>query len=261
MMRILRRALLLGFGLLPLAAPRARARTLAAVPLSREDLPWWAERHRAKLAERASRHPQVIWLGDSITQNFERHGPPALDDYASVWNRFYGDRDAFNLGFKGDTTAHILWRVLNGELAGTRPKLVILLAGANNLGRLRWPAPDTLDGIEAIIAALRRTVPGAHIVLIGTLPREGDPWVVTNQREIIAGLAQRYGGGKQPDITFFDPSPLFETRDGTIRRDLYWDPQQTPPELALHPSPQGMTELLSAIEPSVARILGDRLHG
>ena len=135
-------------GLLPLGVGgvAAGARTvLAATPIARTDLPWWRDRHEAKLHELAQAKPELIFLGDSITQDWERSGPPEWQDFAPVWQRFYGDRHAVNLGFKGDTTASLLWRIRNGEVAGIAPKAAVMLIGANNLGKLHWSAEDTVS--------------------------------------------------------------------------------------------------------------------
>ena len=72
------------------------------------ELPWWKARYEAKQAELRQR-VDLVWLGDSITQDFERGGPQDWQDFAPTWQRFYGDRHAVNLGFKGDATAHLLW--------------------------------------------------------------------------------------------------------------------------------------------------------
>ena len=161
-MRLLLRLL---FALSMLALPGATvARTIVAtLPISRMDLPWWRERFEAKQVELRERHPRLIFLGDSITQNWERHGPPDWADDAPVWQRFYGDRDAVNLGFIGDTTASLIWRIRNGELDGISPKVVVVLIGANNLGRLHWSAEDTVAGIDTIMAELRRRLPRTKV--------------------------------------------------------------------------------------------------
>jgi lysophospholipase L1-like esterase len=249
-----------GTGIPGTGAPHAEpaGTPLAARPLSRADLPWWAKRDAEKRAEIAGRPIRMVWLGDSITQNFEKHSGDPATDYAAVWQRYYGDRDALNLGFTGDATAHVLWRVLNGELAGIDPKLVVLLVGANNLGKLRWPAADTLKGVDAIISALHQKLPRATVLLIATLPRQGDSWVTTNQRAIVQGLTERYAHA--PGVIFYDPSALFE-QNGVIRTDAYADPFKTPPSPALHPNAPAMARLAAAIEPMVAHVLGDRVHG
>jgi len=116
---------LLFLALLLFASPIAHARSvLAAVPISRMDLHRWHERFDAKQAELRDHHPALVFYGDSITQDWEHSGPPAWTDFAPVWQRFYGDRNAVNLGFIGDTTASLLWRIDNGEATGIDPVLV-----------------------------------------------------------------------------------------------------------------------------------------
>jgi len=124
---------------------------LAATPLSRMETPWWRARHEEKLQEIKGRPVDLVWLGDSITQNWERHGPPDWMDFAPAWERFYGGRHAVNLGFKGDNTGHLLWRMQNGELDGIQPRAAVVLVGANNMGRVHWSAPQTLAGIDAVL--------------------------------------------------------------------------------------------------------------
>jgi lysophospholipase L1-like esterase len=254
-----RRGFMLGLPALWFAPARAAERLvpLAATPLSRSDLPWWSRRHAEKRQESVARHPSLVWLGDSITQNFEHAGPGPLNDYVPVWQRFYADRNAINLGFSGDTTAHVLWRVLNGELDGADPKLVILLVGANNLGLVHWSAGDTLAGIAAIIEALRVRAPHATVLLLSVLPRDGDAWVIDTRRAINRGLAAAYA--HTPGVILADLTALFE-HDGRVVDALYVDPQLSPPRYALHPTPQGMAVIAAAIEPIVARVLGDRNH-
>src|SRR5260370_40122801 len=136
-----RRTLLAAPLLLLGAAPAPRAKPpLAAVPISRLDTPWWRARHQEKLAELQRGRVDLVFLGDSITQDWERSGPPPWGDYRAAWQHFYGDRNALNLGFSGDATSHLLWRIGHGELDGLAPKLVVILIVANNLGRGDWAA-------------------------------------------------------------------------------------------------------------------------
>ncbi len=248
------RRALLAAGALALAgaAPAPRA-PLAATPLSRMDAKWWAERHAAKLRELKAGRVDLLWIGDSITQDWEKSGPPAWQDFAPVWQRYYGGRHAVNLGFKGDATAHLLWRLRNGQL--TQAKGAVLLIGANNFGRLRWSVEDSLKGHDACVAEIRRQLP--KLVVISVLPSDRGDWTREATRGMNAGLAQRYAGGKVPGIAYVDATPLFE-RNGEIDRDQFYDKLLRPPEPSIHPTAQAHARLAALIEPQVAAMLGDR---
>jgi lysophospholipase L1-like esterase len=234
------------------------ARTiLAATPIARMDLPWWRERHEAKLAELRQKHPDLIFLGDSITQDWEKHGPPAWEDFAPVWQRFYGDRNAVNLGFIGDTTASLLWRIDNGEVAGIAPKVAVILIGANNLGRLHWSAEDTVLGIDTIIRDLHRRLPGTRVLLLSVLPSDRSAWTSETTQAINRALAVQYG--QRNDVTYLDVGHVF-MHDGKLDRDLYLDPRETPPRPPLHPTAQGQALMAEAMEPTLSALLGDRQH-
>jgi len=241
-------ALCVGAGALP---PAAR-------PYSRMDLPWWKARFEAKQTElRQMGRVDLLWLGDSITQDFEQQGPPAWRDFKPVWDRFYGGRHAINLGFKGDATAHLLWRIENGETDFIHPRLAIVLIGANNFGHLHWPAAPTLLGIETIIAALHLRLPETKILLLGVLPSIRNPWVDENTAQLNHDLAARYAAGADPRLTYMDLSPLFLS-GGHVDPSRFLDPHLTPPDPPLHPSAQTQAKIAQAIEPLVSKILGDR---
>ena len=250
----MRRRLLLVAPFLIAAAPRT---PLAANPISRMDTAWWARRHEAKLKELRAGPPDLLWIGDSITHDWEKTGPPAWQDFRPVWERFYGGRRAVNLGFKGDATSHLLWRLRNGQLDGISPKAAILLIGANNLGRLRWGAEDTLAGIEACAAEIRRRTPRTKVLVLSVLPSDRGDWTAQATLAINRGLAQRFGAGLSFDIIFMDLTHLF-ARNGAIDRTQFYDPLLSPPEPALHPTAQAHARLAALIEPSLAGLLGDR---
>jgi lysophospholipase L1-like esterase len=238
-MSVSRRALLalplVGAGRLP----------LAAVPIARLETGWWKARHEAKLVELRAVRPELIWLGDSITQNFERAGPEPWAQYRAVWDRFYGRSRAVNLGFKGDATSHLLWRM---ELDGIAPRSAVVLIGANNMGRVHWSAEDTLVGIETVLGVLRRKLPGVRAVLVSVLPSDRGAWVDETTRAINVGLAQRFG--RSDWVRFVDVTSVFRP-GGVLERGLYYDGLLRPPEPLLHPTAGGMARLAEAIAPAL----------
>jgi lysophospholipase L1-like esterase len=251
-MHALLRLCLAALLLLPCDAAPAPHTVLAATPLSRMDIPWWRARFEAKQQELRSRPIDLLFLGDSITQSWEWR------DFAPVWQRYYGDRNAIDLGFTGDTTAHLLWRIENGEVANIAPKAAVILIGANNLGRVHWSAADTIAGIDAIIGALRHRLPDTRLLLLSILPSERSAWVTETTATVNRALAARYARGG--DVTFLDVTHVF-MQDGQLNRDLFQEATLTPPRgYLLHPSAHGQALLAEAIEPTLSTLLGDRPH-
>ena len=251
-----RRALFAAPLLLTAAAP---AKTpLAAVPISRLDTPWWRARHLEKLAELRRGRIDLVFLGDSITQDWERSGPP-WGDFRPGWQRYYGDRHAINLGFSGDATSHLLWRLRNGEIDGIAPRLAVILIGANNLGRVHWPVEDNVQGIETVVDETLRRLPQTQVLLLGVLPSERSDWASQSTLAINRTLAARFGSRAVPRVHYLDIGGVL-LRQGAIDRTMFFDPQLSPPEPPLHPSVQGQERLAAAMEPTVAALLGDRDH-
>jgi len=238
------------------AAPQSHT-ALAATPISRMDLRWWHDRFEAKQAELHKGQVDLVFYGDSITQDYEKSGPPEWRDFAPIWQRFYGDRHAVNLGFTGDATSHLLWRVENGEATGIDPKVAVILIGANNFGRLHWSADDSAAGIDAIVTQLRHRLPHTKLLLLGVLPADRSDWTTETTTAINKLLAAHYGTGG--DVTFLDIGHVF-MKDGRLNRDLFMDPKLTPPEPPLHPSAEGQQRMAEAIEPTLAKLLGDKTH-
>lgn len=247
-----RRLLLAGVAALLGAADRV---PVAALPLSRQDTGWWRARHLEKLAELQRRPVDLVWLGDSITQNWERAGPPEWLDFAPVWQRYYGDRNAINLGFRGDTTAHLLWRMRNGELDGIQPRAAVVLIGANNFGRVKWTAPQTVAGIMAVVDELQRRLPATRVLLLGILPSVRSKATTRTTNQTNADLARQYPAGGA--VTFLDLTALFLV-DGEVDRTKFYDDLLQPPDPPLHPTVQAMAALAAAIEPTLAAMLGDQ---
>lgn len=83
------------------------------------------QHHHESLVNKTKNHAadiKVVFLGDSITEGWGGAG-------RKVWEAHYANRGGANYGIGGDQTQHVLWRVLNGEMDGLKPKLVILKIG------------------------------------------------------------------------------------------------------------------------------------
>jgi beta-glucosidase len=200
--------------------------------------PAWMERHESLSAKARAGGIDLIYIGDSIVQFFETKG---LD----VWSRYYAPRKALNLGISGDRTQHVLWRLDNGNLDGISPKLAIVMIGQNNGGHNS--AEEIAEGVTAVVGRIRTKLPQTKILLLGIFQRREKPTpereVLSKANEIISKLAD----GKT--IHFMDINPLFVRADGTIPADLMPDFE--------HPSAKGYQTWAEAIEPEVAKLMGD----
>ena len=236
----------------------AQAPSIATKPISRLDTPWWRERFQAKQLELKNREIDLVWLGDSITQDWEHDGPQPWQRFAPIWKRFYGDRHAIDLGFRGDSTCHLLWRLDHGELDGIHPRAVILLIGANNFGHIHTDAQQTYAGILVILETLHRRLPATQILLIGVLPSIRSKWVTDNTNSLNRRL-ERLPASTGNWFHYVDVSSIFE-QHGHVDASRFLDPYLRPPDPPLHPTPDSQAAIAAKIEPIVATMMHDHLH-
>src|SRR5499427_715718 len=102
-----------------------------------------------QLLEKARRGGIDIYFeGDSIVR---RWGATDYPELLANWNRNFFGWNAADFGWGADTTQNILWRLNNGELDGINPKVIVLLAGTNNVGTTVPP-----EGDEAKVADITK---------------------------------------------------------------------------------------------------------
>jgi beta-glucosidase len=202
---------------------------------------WWRDRHEAKIEQAEATEIDLLFIGDSITHGWEDAG-------AEVWQAYYEERQAFNLGFSGDRTEHVLWRLENGAVAGMAPKLAVVMIGTNNTGHRMDPAAYTAEGIERIVNELRERLPTTRILLLGIFPRQVSPYNEMRKRNNeINELVSTLDDGDL--VHCLDIGSAFLRDDGTLRDDLM-------PDL-LHFNAAGYRAWADAMEPAVSRLLGD----
>lgn len=230
----------------------------AITPTDRLSVDWWAARHKAILADLPKHSDaQLLLVGDSITNNYDKAEPPN-QNFQPIWQQYYAPRKALNLGFSGDTTANVLWRLDHGEVDGLHPKLAVVLIGTNNTATGET-AEDTEVGIDAVVKDLEHRLPETKILLLGILPSK-----LPSREEnfdVNAYLGSHYAGGEDPLVSYIDISVVFYSH-GVLDTDLFYDSTVTapkPPTLpkATYPNTRGQRLMASAIEPAVARLMGD----
>jgi len=203
---------------------------------------WWMPRHKQKLEDlKKQKEVDLVMLGDSITHSWESGG-------RKVWDEYYVKRNAFNLGFSGDRTENVIWRLQNGAINGISPKLVVVMIGTNNTGHRQDKPEHTAAGIKGIIEELRTRLPKTKILLLAIFPRGKD----TNDRlrklndatnEIIATYAD------DQHVFYLDINDKFLEGDGVL-------PKKIMPDL-LHPNADGYGIWAEAMEPMVQKLMGE----
>ena len=137
--------------------------------------------HQQLVAKTRQGRIDVYFLGDSITRRWGATDYPA---FLAHWKETFHGWNAANFGWGGDRTEHMLWRIDNGEFEGVSPKVIVLLAGTNNVGNTapaggpEAKAADVARGIKAILDVMRTKAPDATIILTAIFPRNDNPAVM-----------------------------------------------------------------------------------
>src|SRR5262249_20908515 len=165
----------------------------ASLPAPRVD-PNSMTAHNALIDKAAKGGIDVYFEGDSIVR---RWGATDYPELLANWTQNFFGWNAANFGWGADKTQNILWRLDNGELDGVNPKVIVLLAGANNVGNAPGDATkvdDITAGLKRIVEVLRAKAPNATIVLTGVFPRNDNMAVMPEIVRINANLAKMADG-------------------------------------------------------------------
>ncbi len=177
----------------------------------------------------AHRSPDIIFIGDSITQYFLTVG-------RDTWDSDFTPRNALDFGISGDSTQHILWRLQNYPLNQLHPRVAVIMAGTNN-----WhnTAEEIAAGVQAVVEQTQRTFPGVHMIVCSILPNARANALTSAANSRIARLAD----GQR--VFFVDLTPLMPPV-GDSFKGLRED--------KLHPSAEGYAIWAKAILPVIDRL-------
>lgn len=212
----------------------------AVKPVNRADQ-WWGPRHDAVNERLKHGKVDLLFIGDSITHAWEMAGK-------EIWNTYYAPRNAVNMGFSGDRTQHVLWRLDNSNLEGLSPKLAIVMIGTNNSNKDDNTAEEIADGIITVCKRLRTKLPKTRILLLAIFPRDAGPSAQRQKNAQASQLASKVADGKM--IHYLDINSRFLTKDGLLPKDIMPD--------YLHPNKAGYKIWAEAIEPKIAELMGKR---
>lgn len=206
----------------------------AVVPVPRPD-DWWQKRHADLLVRAKQGDCELAFIGDSITHGWG----------GESWEKNFGKYKPMNLGFSGDRTQHVIWRLQNGELTGVKPKVVVMMIGTNNIG---GNSPEQItEGVSSIIDWLHANQRQAKVVLHAIFPRSPNPdnWArrrVEATNRLLELLAQQKGA------IYLDINAKFLDEYSVLSPTIMPD--------YLHPNAEGYKIWGEALMPTLKKLLG-----
>jgi len=248
------RSRLLGGGLgfllcliLPLCGAAQSPQVFADQPVPRADQNSMTA--HAQLLEKAKAgRIDIYFEGDSITR---RWGATDYPELRANWNQNFFGWNAANFGWGADTIQNINWRLSNGELDGVNPKIIVLLAGTNNVGRTVMPekederVADITKGIEALVKIMRAKAPEATIIVTGIFPRNDNIAVMPTINRINENLSKMADGKK---VRYLNINEKLADSNGNLFENMMGD--------RLHPTIKGYQVWADALKPIFHELLG-----
>jgi len=224
---------------LPSREPPVAMTGPAVTPLPRV-VDWWFARHAEKIGLMSKGDIDLLMVGDSITHNFESVGAPS-------WKKVFEPLKAINLGFGGDRTNHVLWRLDHLPKLKVPPKGAVVLIGTNNICWGSDKPEEAALGVRAVAVKLGEFYPEMEILVLGVFPRRrhlDHP----HRKEIIelnSCLPDLLASLK--NVKFVDIGEKFLDEKGFLSEEMMPD--------TTHPSEKGHEIWAQAIEAELKRML------
>ncbi len=192
------------------------------------DVDWWKERFAEKNEILKKGNIELLMVGDSITHFWDKT-PYWEPDGSEVWQKYFGDKNAINLGHGGDRTQNILWRLENYDFSNIDPKAAVLLIGVNNTWERNYIPQNIALGQRRIVKKMHELFPNMQVFVLPIFPcASRDDQQACN--DAINALTPYY----MRDLDYvkvLDINKVFLNKDGVLTKDVM-------PDL-LHPNATG----------------------
>ena len=207
----------------------------------------WPARHEAVCRLVRETHPDLLFIGDSITHFWG--GPPVDNPHRDIlqkspetWAMCTAGMTAANLGFGYDRVENVLWRLRHGELDGAAGNaLCVVLAGTNNL--TENTDDEILRGIRAVCGEIRNRLDRAVIILQGFYPRNSARKGTAERIASINALLRRMAG--EEEFIYTEPGKVMTDASGHVPEELSSD--------GLHPSAAGYEKIAAILAPVIQK--------
>jgi len=202
---------------------------------------WWVQRHAEKVAAMNKGGIDLLMIGDSITHNWDSVG-------ADVWKKHFEPRKAINLGFGGDRTNHVLWRLDHLPKLKTAPKAAVVLIGTNNICWGSDTPRQAALGVQAVARKVHETYPQTKVMVLGVFPRRRDKSHAHRQQinELNSYLPALLRD--LDNVTFKDIGGAFLDDKGRLSAEMMPD--------TTHPSAKAHEIWAAAIAPELDEMMG-----
>lgn len=204
----------------------------------------WIRQHEDINRLGAEYKPELVFLGDSISQGWGGPGRFVWQAAPQVWDRWFAPRHAASFGISGDGTQHVIWRIDHGNFDVARPRVIVLLIGVNNIPS--HPVEQIAEGVQVILARLEEKARSSRVLLLGVFPFGQKPEAPTRQKvRSLNAMLSKLEDGKR--VWFLDIGRAFLLSNGEA------NPELMAPDF-LHLRPAGYEAWARAMEYRLAKL-------
>ena len=230
----------------PLPSCEDLAAALRAVAANDARLRDWANRTRYREANRTVTKADVVFMGDSITDAWQR----------PQYGGFFPGKNYVDRGISGQTTPQMLLR-FRADVLSLKPRAVVILAGTNDIaGNTGVTSDEDIEGNLASMSELA-VASGVKVVLSSITPvseyHVANPNAVpqTSARPMariraINEWMRKYAAAH--GHVYLDYSPAMTDQAGLLKAELSADD--------LHPNAAGYAILAPLAEAAIRQALG-----
>ncbi|MCA6108141.1 SGNH/GDSL hydrolase family protein [Bradyrhizobium cenepequi] len=182
-------------------------------------------------------HSRICFEGDSITRG--SNGPTHVEfDLMFSQGRFYAPV-GYNEAVGGETARQMAQPAEIAQVLATNPKVVVFLAGTNDLGETSDDVPTIFANIRTCVTAYRQA--GAQVVNICVLPRNDPKWQGLGPQREADRQALNAMIRAQNDVLVVDLESVFDPATMTTNN--------TAQDNGLHPNYLGAITIAKGVAP------------
>jgi len=204
--------------------------------------------HLDLLAKAAKGGVDLYFVGDSIARRWGT-SDAAYKEFLANWTANFWGWNAGDFAWGADRIENILWRLENGELDGVNPKVIVILAGTNNVGTRPGDDEKVADiarGLKAVVAACLKKAPTATVIVTAIFPRNDNMAVMPTIDQVNARIAALADGKR---VRFLNVNDKLADKDGVLFEGMMTRDK-------LHPALPGYQVWADGLKPILTELLG-----